>query len=454
VRLSQALRLAETPRIAFVGAGGKTSALSIVAKEVSKPVVVTTTTHLGAWQTDFAVNHFIIRQDNDLEMIEDNLSGVILITKEPQSNRLTGLNNDQTKWVYGLCERHQLPLLMECDGSRQLPIKAPGINEPPIPDFVDTVVVVAGLTGLDKPLNNESVYHPDLFSNLGNLAEGDLISNITLARVLAHKEGGLKNIPNRARRILLLNQADTPALQARAGTLAKIVQNSFAEVIVAELKQNKIHAVIEPTAAIILAAGSSSRYGQTKQILDYKGVPFVRAIARSAINAGLSPIVIVTGADAITVKDALIGLSDKIRIIYNPNWQNGQSTSIRAGIDAISGSHISQSQKGDSNHLPGNPGSAIFLLADQPQVNPAVLRCLVEEHSRTLAPVIAPLVDGRRGNPVLFDRVTFLDLRKLEGDIGGRGIFSKYPPDYIQWNDISLQQDVDTPTDYERLLID
>lgn len=454
MRLSQALRLSEAPRIAFVGAGGKTSALSILAKEMAKPLVVTSTTHLGAWQTAFADHHFIIRHETDLELIEDNLSGIILITQNPQLNRLPGLSNDHINWVYELCERHHLPLLMECDGSRQLPIKAPGINEPPIPDFVDIVVVVAGLTGLDKPLNRETVYHPDLFSNLGNLPEGDLISNISLARVLVHMQGGLKNIPNRARRILLLNQADTPALQAQAGTLAKIVQNSFAEVIVAELKINKIHAVIEPTAAIILAAGSSSRYGQTKQILDYQGVPFIRAIARSAINAGLSPIVVVTGADAITVKDALIGLSNEIRIIYNPNWQHGQSTSIRAGIDAISGSNISQPQEGDSNNISGNPGSAIFLLADQPQVTPAVMRCLVEEHSRTISPVIAPLVDGRRGNPVLFDRVTFPDLSSLEGDIGGRGIFSKYPPVYIQWNDISLLQDVDTPTDYERLLID
>ena len=63
------------------------------------------------------------------------------------------------------------------------------------------------------------------------------------------------------------------------------------------------------------------------------------------------------------------------------------------------------------------------------------------------------MVDGRRANPVLFDKLTFPDLRNLEGDIGGRGIFSKYSPVYIEWHDISLTQDVDNPADYKRLLL-
>jgi len=96
-------------------------------------------------------------------------------------------------------------------------------------------------------------------------------------------------------------------------------------------------------------------------------------------------------------------------------------------------------------------GAAIFLLADQPQVTPMVLRALVEQHSAELAPIVAPLVAGQRANPVLFDRVTFPDLMALTGDVGGRAIFSKYSPTYLPWHDESLLVDVDTPDDLRRL---
>jgi molybdenum cofactor cytidylyltransferase len=99
----------------------------------------------------------------------------------------------------------------------------------------------------------------------------------------------------------------------------------------------------------------------------------------------------------------------------------------------------------------GRTGGGLFLLADQPQVTPTIVRALVDEHAATLAPVIAPLVLDRRANPVLFDRAAFPDLVKLEGDVGGRAIFSKYNVHYLPWHDDSLLLDVDTPEHYQRL---
>ena len=96
-------------------------------------------------------------------------------------------------------------------------------------------------------------------------------------------------------------------------------------------------------------------------------------------------------------------------------------------------------------------GGGIFLLADQPQITPAIIHALVEEHAATLAPVIAPLVLDQRANPVLFDRVAFSDLMTLKGDVGGRGIFSKYKVSYLPWHDDALLLDVDTPEHYQRL---
>jgi molybdenum cofactor cytidylyltransferase len=62
------------------------------------------------------------------------------------------------------------------------------------------------------------------------------------------------------------------------------------------------------------------------------------------------------------------------------------------------------------------------------------------------------MIDGRRANPVLFDRVTFPDLMSLQGDAGGRQVFAHYPVAYVPWLDASLLLDVDTREDYARLL--
>jgi molybdenum cofactor cytidylyltransferase len=92
------------------------------------------------------------------------------------------------------------------------------------------------------------------------------------------------------------------------------------------------------------------------------------------------------------------------------------------------------------------------LLVDQPQIPADLLRALVDTHASSLAPIVAPMVDGRRGNPVLFDRVTFPDFAGIEGDVGGRAVFSKHPVAWLPWLDASAALDVDTPADYQRLL--
>ena len=79
------------------------------------------------------------------------------------------------------------------------------------------------------------------------------------------------------------------------------------------------------------------------------------------------------------------------------------------------------------------------------------LRALVEQHTQELSPILAPLVNGQRANPVLFDRRVFKDLMALSGDVGGRKVFSKYQVAYLPWHDESLLLDVDTQEDLQRL---
>jgi molybdenum cofactor cytidylyltransferase len=163
-------------------------------------------------------------------------------------------------------------------------------------------------------------------------------------------------------------------------------------------------------------------------------------VAKTALQAGLSPVVMVTGAQAQEIQAAVENLG--LTVKYNQEWASGQASSIRAGIEALEALS------------PFRAGAGIFLLADQPQLTTSVLRALVEKHAEGLYPVLAPMVMDQRANPVLFDRVTFSDLKALQGDVGGRAIFHKYPVEYLPWHDDRLLLDVDTPEMYRRLLSD
>jgi molybdenum cofactor cytidylyltransferase len=439
--LAKALRLqpglAETSwafTVAFAGAGGKTTAMFSLARELRPPVLLTATTHMGAWQTALADQHLVALSPQSLEDV-DNMPITLITGRIGPDERAEGVNPEVLIALRELSAKRGWPLLIEADGSRQKPLKAPGADEPPIPMFADLVVVMAGIGALGKPLSRDTVHHPDLFSGLSGLDEGTTITDAALARVLVHPLGGLKNIPSRARRVAVLNQADTTALQSAGQSIARAILPAFDSAVVASLQQEAVYAANEPSAGIVLAAGAATRFGEAKQLLQWEGEPLVRAAARIALQAGLSPVVVVTGAEAARVESALEGLQTVI--VRNEGWQEGQASSIRRGIAS----------------LPQSTGAAVFMLADQPHVTVEVVRALTALYAARLDPIVAPLVQGeRRGNPVLFDRSTFADLQSLAGDTGGRAIFSKHHVEYLPWHDEALLVDIDTPEDYRNLL--
>jgi len=451
MQLSKALRLSTSSSVAFVGAGGKTTAMFRATQELA-PALVTTSTHLGAWQASMANRHFTWEPDQAMPEMEATLgSGTTLATGslDQATERYRGLTPPQLEKLRQLAGYHDLPLLIEADGSRQKPLKAPAQHEPVIPEFVELVVVVAGLSGLNKALTEENIQRAERFSALSGLEIGATVTAASLARVLTHPEGGLKNIPAGARRVALLNQADTLDLQAQANEIGQALLPVYDSIIVAALAAPEpVKAVKENIAGIILAAGRASRYGQPKQLLDYHGQPFVRVVAETALKAGLSPVVVVTGAKAEMVQATVADLP--VRVVYNTEWESGQGSSIRTGLVEC-GSSTSTHAEAELRHS-RKPGGAIFLLADQPQVSVEVIRALVERHSLDLPAVLAPYVFDQRANPVLFDQIAFPDLLKLQGDTGGRAIFSKFSPRYLNWYDRKLLLDVDTPEDYLKLV--
>jgi molybdenum cofactor cytidylyltransferase len=421
-----------------VGAGGKTTAMFQLAHQMETPVLVSASTHLGIEQVSLADGHFVVHPSSSITDLRGRLvDGVNLITGPiGEDNRTKGLADNNLDDLHRLAGELGCPLLVEADGSRRLPLKAPAAHEPAIPGWVNMVAVLVGLAGLDKPLSVETVQRPEIFASLSGTEMGKTVDMPAILRMLLHPQGGLKNIPQGAHKVVIFNQVDTPYLQSEAARAAPQLLGSYDSVLIASLGQNEgvVHSVHEPTAGIILAGGKSERLGQPKALLDWKGQPFIRVVVQTALAAGLAPVTVVVGAVLEPILEVLKGLP--IRIVDNKEWQTGQSSSILAGIQS----------------LPPQIGSAIFLLCDQPQIPAALLRSLVDKHNQTLAAVVIPQVNGKRANPVLFDRDAFPDLLNLQGDVGGRAVISKYTPEWLPWEDSSISLDVDTPEDYRRLL--
>lgn len=191
-----------------------------------------------------------------------------------------------------------------------------------------------------------------------------------------------------------------------------------------------------PIAAVLLAAGGSARFGQPKQLLEWEGRPLIAHLADTAWAAGLSPVVVILGAEAERIAPALAGRP--VRILHNYRWAAGLGSSVSLGVAA----------------LPESP-AAIFLQVDQPFVSPRLLRALAERW-RTASPrpgIVVPTWEDRPGSPVLFDRTLFPELAQLPADVGGRALFKTHAERLLAYpvDDPLLLADADTPADYARL---
>jgi 4-nitrophenyl phosphatase len=188
-------------------------------------------------------------------------------------------------------------------------------------------------------------------------------------------------------------------------------------------------------AAVILAAGASTRFGQPKQLLDWRGVPLLAHIADVALAAGLAPVIIVLGCQA---KAARASLGTRpVETAMNWRWEKGLSTSLQVGLAA----------------LPPETDAAVFLQCDQPLIAPSLLQALMARFEETNAPIVRPVHAGQPGTPVLFARRLFPELAAVSGDEGGRSLINRYAKDVatVEVADPDVLVDVDTFADYERL---
>jgi molybdenum cofactor cytidylyltransferase len=441
MKLHDVMRLYEPCRVAVVGAGGKTSTILRLAESFKQDVVITTTTHLGMDQIEKAEQKYFVSSIADLEQIDwGNLPRIVSITGPAiDGHRLGGLSPENINFLYERSIEHHFSILIEADGSRMLPLKAPAEHEPVIPEWVDAVIVLAGISALGKPLSSDTVFRPELFGKLGMLKEGEVITVEGLERVLCHPKGGLKGIPEKAKRILVLNQAEDVKMLPEVMRIANNCKDIYNQVLITAVGYQHLEPVVlarvEHVAAIILAAGGSSRMeGKPKPLVEFQGETLIERAVKTAANAGFNPVIVVTGYKSDLVISKLAGMN--IEIVENSEWNTGQSSSIQAGL----------------RKLGGRCGATFFMLVDQPFVSVELLEKLKNQLMSSMIPIIAPMVDDLRSNPALFDRITFDELSLLEGDTGGRVIMGHFEHAWLPWLDKRLLMDIDTPEDLEKCI--
>lgn len=193
-------------------------------------------------------------------------------------------------------------------------------------------------------------------------------------------------------------------------------------------------------SAIVLAAGASSRMGQAKAALPLgqTGETVVARVVRTLLEGGVPNVVVVAGAHIDAVRGAMPRHESRARVIEHLGWEQGQLSSLLAGLDAIDDPLLE---------------AAVVTLVDVPLVRSATVAEVIAAWRRTRAPIVRPAEGNRHGHPVIFDRSIFADLRSADPDTGAKAVFEIHRERIlnVEVNDAGAFEDMDTPADYKKL---
>jgi molybdenum cofactor cytidylyltransferase len=190
-------------------------------------------------------------------------------------------------------------------------------------------------------------------------------------------------------------------------------------------------------AAVILAAGASTRMGTPKQLLQFQGRSLLRSVTETAIAAQCSPIVIVLGARIELIQHEVSDLP--VQVVENPEWQTGMGSSIRIGIQALI----------DRTTV---VNGAILLLCDQPFLLPSLIRQLKSRYWSTQPSIVASTYQNTVGVPALFHAALFPELMQLNQLEGAKKVIQRHRHAVVTVDFPEGAIDIDTPQDYQRYL--
>ncbi|MBX3066731.1 MAG: putative selenium-dependent hydroxylase accessory protein YqeC [Anaerolineae bacterium] len=444
MKLQQALNVQRGDVVSFIGAGGKTSALFRLSRELSElgwRVVCTTTTRIAEEELAQAMAQLHISEPAlRPEAISRLLTahGSVFLHTRIEGGNVYGLH---TKTIDALIDAVDSDvILIEADGARNLPFKAPYAHEPLIPPCATLVVPVAGYDSIGQPLDADHVYNPEAMIERYGYLSGDNIKGPWVASVLRDEELGLKNVPDRARIVALLNKVPyTRSHRVRARIVSKLIlrQNRISAVAIGSVQE--AHPILESQrriAAIVLAAGLSSRMGKMKVLLPWEGGrPIIRVIVDRLKRLRLDDLVVVTGHLAAQVAGAID--QEPARIVHNKEYREGDMlSSLKAGLRAL-GPEIA---------------AAMIVLGDQPQLDNRVVHQVMNAYVEGRGLIVAPSYKERRGHPILIDRSFWNEILDLPPGGSPRDVINAHADQiyYVNVDTDSVLRDIDTPQDYEQ----
>ncbi|MCL4262631.1 MAG: putative selenium-dependent hydroxylase accessory protein YqeC [Anaerolineae bacterium] len=442
MNLPEAFGFGDAPELAaIVGGGGKTSLMFALARVLGVGVVTSTTTRI--FQAQIRQSPVVTFVD-DLSPLEEQLKqhGRTLVVGRVEGEKAFGLSPEQIVALWQRPFVHHV--LVEADGSRMRPVKAPADHEPVIPAASTLVIPVVGIDALEYPISAVA-HRPERVSELTGLSPDDRLTPEAIAHLLTHPASGLKNVPESARVIPLINKVESATELAAAQQIARQVlaksQGRIQRVVIAAVqKEPPIREVQTPVTAVILAAGEGRRMGQPKQLLPW-GTRTVLGETLYQISQSLvHEIIVVTGhaAEAIGAEVGHFHGWPTPRLIHNPDYQKGEMLSslqravwgLDVGVTAV-----------------------LVILADQPMVESPIYDQLLAAFWQGKGELIVPTFNGQRGNPVLIGRRYFAELLRLPAESAPRALLQAHPDAlYLLPVDTdSVICDLDTPEEYERL---
>lgn len=183
--------------------------------------------------------------------------------------------------------------------------------------------------------------------------------------------------------------------------------------------------------AVILAAGESKRLGRIKQLLPLGGKPLLQHVIDTAESAGFSRIAVILGANGDAIH-MTIKTGGNTEVFINFQWQEGQSSSVRSGVEC----------------LESDCDAIVFLLGDQPFVTKSLIQKEIQLFDSSYADIVAPRFGNHRGNPVMFGKVCYSELKKLKGDGGGKQLYDSFNVKEFEYPIELEDKDIDTKEDF------
>ena len=427
---------------AIVGGGGKTSLMFALASQFNGTVITTTTTRIFRKQMDLApTTHSIDPAADpnsfDFDLVNEKLDlyGHCLVYGEVAGEKAHGVPPHIPRL---LMEKTNAELIVvEADGSRMRSIKAPADHEPAVPASATVVIPTMGIDAFGQRVV-DAAHRPELVAKITNLSKEDLLTAEALATILTHPEGGLKNLPANARAVPFINKVESDSQLQSAREIASLVleKERISRVILGSLRENdKKMEVHRPVAAVVLAAGKSERMGLTKQLLPWGDRSVIGQTLVNLQRSSINDILVVTGHEAEAVQAAAGVFS--VPTIFNPDYEEGEMlTSLQTAV----------------RWLPTKISAVLVMLADQPMVSSEIIDLLLERYWQGDTELIAPVYQGKRGNPVLIGRRFFRELLALKPGLAPRHLLNQHPDKLVlvEANSPAVLQDLDRPEDYER----